>query len=101
VSGNIEPSRGAARASRILGFLKSHHIQLALATGVSIIALAYVSKHVLPHPMRNLLQAFPPFLALIGEAVITQYKDSRFAAPWLWVLAILLSTAVVIALHLL
>ena len=85
--------------SKIIEFFKSHHIQLALATGISIIVLAYFSKRVLPEPIPKLHQAFPPFIAVIAEGVISQYKESRLATTWYWVLAILLATGLVIALH--
>lgn len=76
--------------------LSSHHIQLALATGVSIIVLAYVSKRVLAQPMNTLAQAFPPFLAVVAEGVISRYPSSKFSKTWHWVLAILLATVLVI-----
>jgi hypothetical protein len=85
--------------SKIAEFFKSHHIQLALAAGASIIVLAYVSKRVLPEPMPDLHLAFPPFIAVVAEAVITRYKNSWFARTWYWVLAILLATVLVIALR--
>lgn len=42
----------------------------------------------------------PPFLAVVGELVVARYRDSRIGAPRYWVLAILLSTAVIVALYL-
>jgi hypothetical protein len=86
--------------SRIADFLRSHHIQLALAAGFSIITLAYASKHLLPEPMGNLPRAFPPFLAVIAEGVISQRRGSRIATTWYWIVAILVATALVIWLHL-
>lgn len=86
---------------KIVDFFKSHHVQLALATGASIIVLAYVSKRMLPEPMHNLAQALPPFVAVIAEGIITKYKDSRIATTWYWVVAILLVTALMIGFYLL
>ncbi len=86
--------------SKVVETFKSHHIQLALATGASIIALAYVSKRILTEPMDYLAMAFPPFLAVVGEYVIAKNTDSWVGATRYWVLAILLSTALVITLHL-
>ena len=86
-------------ALKVRDFFKSHHIQLALAAGLSIIALAFASKRVLAEPMDDLVRAFPPFIALIAEAVITKYKGAQIATTWYWVAAILLATVVVIALH--
>lgn len=93
-------TKGSLGMSKIADFFKSHHIQLALAAGASIIALAHVSKRVLPEPMDNLAQAFPPFLAVVAEGVITKYRDSKIGTPWYWVVAILLATVVVIVAHL-
>lgn len=87
--------------SKIADFFRSHHIQLALATGASIIALAFVSKRLLPEPMDKLALAFPPFVATIGEAVIAKNKDSVFGRAWIWVVAVLLATVLVIGWHLL
>ena len=84
---------------RFRELLRSHHIQLALAAGASIIVLAYVSKRVLAEPMDNLAQAFPPFLAVIAEGVISKHSSSRLATTWYWVAAILLATAVIIAVY--
>jgi hypothetical protein len=84
---------------KIQQFFISHHIQLALAAGASIIALAFVSKRVLVEPMDDLVSAFPPLLAVIAEGVITKYKGHCIATTWYWVAAILLSTAVIITLH--
>ena len=53
-----------------LALLKSPHIQIALATGLSIIVLAYFSKNILPEPIGYLLLAIPPFIATIYEAVV-------------------------------
>jgi predicted histidine transporter YuiF (NhaC family) len=50
--------------------IKSPHIQIALATGVSIIVLAYFSKKILPEPIGYLPLAIPPFIATIYEAVV-------------------------------
>lgn len=80
-------------------FFRSHHIQLALATGVSIIATGFVSKRVLVEPMDDLARAFPPFLAVIAVGVITKYKGTRIATTWYWVVAVLLATVLVITLH--
>ena len=85
--------------TKITELMRSHHIQIALATGASIIALAYFSKRVLPEPIPYLDQAFPPFLAALGEGAVTKYKGSRLGTSWYWVAAILLSTALVIARH--
>jgi hypothetical protein len=86
--------------SKIADFFRSHHIQLALATGASIIVLAYVSKRMLSEPMHSLALAFPPSLAVIGEGFIAKCEESWYGQAWVWVSAILLATMVVIGLHL-
>ena len=68
--------------SKIVDFFRSHHIQLALAMGASIIALGFVSERVLPEPMENLARAGPPFLGVIAAGVITKYKGARIATTW-------------------
>lgn len=87
--------------SKVIDFFKNPHIQIALAAGVSIIALAWASKRMLPAPIGNLPTAFPPFLMVIYEGVLTKYKDSDhwIARPGPWIAAILLSTAVIVLWH--
>ena len=77
-------------------FLTSPHIQIALATGVSIIVMAYFSKRILPKPIGYLPAAIPPFLAVVYEAVLSKYKSKKIATTWYWVAAILGSTILII-----
>jgi hypothetical protein len=85
--------------SKFKELAKSPHIQISLATGISIIVLAYYSKRVLPKPIDYLLLAFPPFLAVIFEALLDKYKDSRICTTWYWAVGILVATALVILFH--
>lgn len=85
---------------RIKEFLKSPHIQIAIATGFSIIALAFVSKKILPEPMSYLSLAAPPFVATIYEAVLGKYKDAKICTAWYWVVAIITATGIVIVAYL-
>ena len=85
--------------SRVAEFLKSHHIQLALAAGISILLLAYFSKRVLSEPIPTLYRAFPALLAVIAEGVISKNKGLWIANSGYWVAAILVSTAIEIGLH--
>lgn len=85
---------------KIKDFFKSPHIQIALTTAVSIIAIAYFSKRVLPAPINNLLTAIPPFIALFFEGVLSKHKGKKIATTWYWVAAILLSTALIILINL-
>ena len=84
---------------KLRDFFKSPHIQIALATAVSIIAIAYFSKRILPKPIDNLVTAIPPFIALIFEAVLNKYKNKKIATTWYWVVAILLSTVLIILIY--
>jgi hypothetical protein len=79
--------------------LKSPHIQIALATGLSIIVLAYFSKKILPEPIGYLPLAIPPFIATIYEAVANKYKNKKISTTWYWVVAILVATALVIVFY--
>ena len=85
--------------SKLKEFLKSPHIQIALATGLSIIVLAYFSKKILPEPIGYLPLAIPPFIATIYEAVANKYKNKKNSTPWYWVVAILVATALVIVFY--
>lgn len=80
-------------------FFKSSHVQIALATAVSIIAIAYFSKRVLPEPIGNLPAAIPPFIALIFEAVLNKYKNKKIATTWYWVVAIIGAAALIVGLN--
>lgn len=82
--------------SKIKDFFKSPHIQISLATGFSIIVLAYFSKRVLPEPMGYLTIAIPPFIATMYESVLNKYPDSLISTTWYWITAILVVTALVI-----
>jgi hypothetical protein len=87
--------------SKLKAFFGSEHIAVALVTGLSIIALAYFSKRVLPEPLSNLELAAPPFLMTIFGAISTskKNKDAWYRNPWLWSVAIIAATALVILLN--
>jgi hypothetical protein len=84
--------------SRFKELVKSPHIHISLATGLSIIVLAYFSKRILPEPIGYLPLAMPPFIATIYESVLAKYKDSKICTTWYWVVAIVVATALVIIL---
>ena len=79
--------------------LKSPHIQISIATGISIILIAYFSKRVLPKPIGYLPTAIPPFFMVIYEAVAAKYKNKKITTTWYWITAIFVSTALVIVIH--
>ena len=80
-------------------FLGSPHKQLAIAEGISIIAMACASKWMTARPIGYLSLAFPPFLMVIYESVAKKHGNSRICTPWYWFVAILLATVLVIGLH--
>jgi len=86
--------------NKVKNFLKSPHIQIALATGLSIVVMAYFSKRVLTEPIGYLPMAIPPFIALIYENVLNKHKKKKIATAWYWVIAILVATTLIIVLHL-
>ena len=80
-------------------YLKSPHIQIALATGVCIVVLAFVSKRILPAPIGYVPLAVPPFLMTVHELVLKRYKNARICTTWYWIVAIFVTTALVILFH--
>lgn len=84
--------------SKIKEYLKNEHIQISIATGISIITLAYFSKRVLPEPLSYLSLAAPPFIATIFEALLEKHKDKKFMNTRIWVVLIFIATALVIIL---
>jgi hypothetical protein len=85
--------------SKLKEILKSPHLQIALATGVSIIVMAYFSKRILPKPISYLSLAIPPFIASIYEVVAKKYKDKIISTTWYWVITILFATVLIIVLN--
>ena len=85
--------------SKLKELIKSPYIHVALATGFSIIVMAFVSKRILPEPIEKLPLAIPPFLMVIYGALLGRYKNTRICTTWYWVAAILVATALVILFH--
>jgi len=84
---------------KIKELLKSPHIQISIATGISIIVIAYFSKYVLPRPVGYLQTAIPPFFIVIYEVVAAKYKNKKITTTWFWITAIFVSTTLVIVLN--
>lgn len=76
--------------------IQSPHIQIAIATGLSIIVLAYFSKRILPEPIGYLPSAIPPFIALVYETVLNKHKNKKIVTTWFWIAAIFIATAAII-----
>lgn len=86
--------------SKLKEFFLSPHIQIALATGISIVVLAYVSKKILDEPMENLTLAIAPFIAMLYELLFNKHHDSKYLKPLYWIIAIFFVTALVILYYL-
>jgi len=85
---------------KVKNFSINPQIQIALATGTSILVLAYFSKRVLPEPLSYLELALPPFIALFFATPPTKKKKAVwFGRPLYGILAILLATVLVIGLN--
>ena len=86
--------------SKLAASIRSPHAQIAATAGASILALAIASRWLVPQPIGYLAHAFPPFLAVIYEAVSSKRPGSRLCKARYWVVAIALATVAVIVLHL-
>jgi hypothetical protein len=62
--------------SKIKEIFGSGHIQVALATGISIIVMAYMSKRVMEEPISDLFLAVPPPIITTYEAVLQKKKKA-------------------------
>jgi hypothetical protein len=75
-------------------------IQLALVSGASIIALAYVSKRVLHEPMRSIYISLPPLLVAMAGGLLGMKKKAWYTNVNYWIIAIAMTTILIIVLHL-
>ena len=65
--------------------IKSPHIPIALATGASIIIMAYFSKRILTKPIDYIPLAIIPFFMMSFEALYnSKYKDHKICTTWYW-----------------
>jgi hypothetical protein len=85
--------------SKIKDIIRSGHVQIAMATGISIIVMAYVSKRVLPEPIPYLHLAIPPFMMTIYEGLAGNEKYTTYCRAWFWIVAIFVATAIVILMN--
>ena len=81
------------------GIIRSGHIHVSLALGISIIGLAYVSKRLLEEPIKALYLGIPSFIMLAYETLIGMKKYPRLTKAIYWVIAILLATGLIIMAH--
>jgi hypothetical protein len=85
---------------KVKKFIINPQIQISLATGMSILVLAYFSKRVLPEPLSYLELALPPFIALFFAMPAAKKKKAVwYGRPLYGILAILLATVLVIGLN--
>jgi len=87
--------------SKLKNFFLLPQIQVALATGISIIVLAIVSKKVLEEPMRNIVLAISPFIALLYDLLLSKHKDYKYLKPSYWIIVIAGVTVLIILYYLL
>ena len=86
--------------NKIKNFSINPNIQIALATGTSILVLAYFSKRILPEPLSYLELALPPFIAVFFATPPSKKKKAAwYGRPLYGILAILLATVLVIGLN--
>jgi len=83
--------------SRIVEFFKNDHIQMALATGASIIILAFVFKRVLHVELSNFEDYLPGIAFVAWEVAHGKHPDSWWGRPTPWIILCFLITAAVIA----
>ena len=76
--------------------LGSPLIQIAIAAGVSILAFATATKWVTSRPWDPLLITIPPLIEVAHGALYAKRKDAWYMKTWIWVCAILVSTALLI-----
>jgi len=63
--------------SKLIEIVKSPHIQIALAAGISIIVMAYFPKRVLPNPIGYLELAIPPFITTFMKWLLLSIKTKE------------------------
>ncbi len=85
--------------SKVVDFFKNGRIQVALAAGISIVVLAYVSKRVLPEPIPKLHLAIPPLIMAIYEAAAAKKEHTNYSKTPYWIAAIFVATILVIVLN--
>ena len=72
---------------------------MAFATGLSVLAIASFTRWVLAKPIDPMLLTIPPLIEVAYEGLLKRYKGAKFLKAWYWVCAIILSTALLILLH--
>ena len=78
----------------------SKHIQLALVSGASMIALALISKRILPAPMKNIYIIIPALIVTAAEGVMGVKKRKWYTNINHWIIAVVVTTILIIVPHL-
>ncbi len=76
--------------------LKPPEIQIAIAAGLSILALATSSAWLSTTFYDPLLLTIPVLIEVVHWALSQERNDARYMKTWYWVCAILVSTALLI-----
>jgi len=85
--------------SKIKELLKSGHIHVATALGISIIVLAYFSKRIMPEPLEPIYLSITSLIMLGYEVVVGMKKHKKLEKSIYWVMAIIIATIVIIIFH--
>ena len=72
--------------------LRSGHVQVAAATGLCIVVMAYVSKRIMQEAIPDLYLAVPPFLMTLYEGFQKKGRGAGAGRVRYWVAAIFLVT---------
>lgn len=81
---------------RLREYFQSPPIQIAIAAGVSILALATSTVWFPLKPLDPLLLTIPALIEVAHGAVFVKYRDAWYAKTWIWACGILGSTALLI-----
>lgn len=85
--------------TKLRSLLRSSRIQIAIASGTSILIIAICSKWVLDEPMHPFLLTVPPLIEVTYEGLLKKHKNSYILKTWYWVCGILISTILIIIIH--
>ena len=81
------------------GLFGSPHIQIAIAAGVSILALATSSVWLPMAPFDPMLLTIPPLIEVVHGVLYKKRKDAWYMKTWYWACLIVVSTALLILLR--
>ena len=85
--------------SKVIDFFRRPQFQIELATGISIVALAWFFKKVVGIQVPAQYSAIPALILCVYEGLKAKKKWPRLTREWIWITAVLLSTALIILFH--